>query len=206
MKKIFENVKEIIALLVIILLIAGVFGAKYIYNKNRKEKLQEYSKQLTSQSSEEINSTKSTLWQRINNFAGNVVHIDKTPKEEVASEPAESESSEEQNTLINFDLPSEYNSFVFDDRLLMYGGEQNASLTRTVLSIMIEDAINDFYSNPKLTVRNIGGFDGTIENNEDYISNLNSIKSQLDDNLMYNISFGYNKTKSVANEVIIEGK
>ena len=69
---------------------------------------------------------------------------------------------------------------------------------------MIETASDDFYSNPSLTVKNFGYLDGTIIDDANYISNIQSVKNSINDNNTYNISFGYNKLKSIANEVIIE--
>lgn len=203
MEKIKENIKEIIALLVLLLVIGGVFYGKYIYNKNRKEKLREYSAQLTSQSAEEINSTKSTLWSKIKGGVGNFVHVDNNSEN---STKTASNKNSNTNTLIHFDVSSEYNSFIFDDRLLMFDGEQDGSNVINTLDIMLKDATDDYYSNPKITVRNIGGIEGTFEDNAEYISNLNNIKNIINENGKYNISFGYNKTKTTANEVIIEGK
>lgn len=203
MEKIRENLKEIIALLVILLAIFGVFYGKYAYNKNKKEKLSQYSSELTSQSIEEINSTKSTLWPRIKGSVGNFVHSNKNSEN---STDIVSGQDENNNTLIHFDVSSDYNSFVFDDRLMMFDGDQNGATVTNVLDIMLADAEDDYYSNPKVTVKNIGGIEGTFENDSEYISNLNTIKNSINQSGKYNISFGYNKTKTTANEVIIEGK
>ena len=203
MEKIKQNIKEIIALCIILLAIFGVFYGKYAYNKNRKEKLKPYASELTSQTAEEINSTKSTLWPRIKGSVGNFVHSDKNSE---SANKTVSDQDDDGNTLIHFDVSSEYNSFVFDDRLLMFDGEQDGNTVIRVLETMLSDAEDDYYSNPKITVRNIGGIEGTFENNSDYISNLNTIKNSINQNGKYKISFGYNKTKTTANEVIIEGK
>ena len=203
MEKIRENLKEVVALLVILLAIAGIAYGKYAYNKSKKEKLAKYSSELTSQTIEEINSTKSTLWPRIKGSVGNFVHINKNSENDTK---IISDQDDDGNTLIHFDVSSEYNSFVFDDRLLMFEGDQNGKTVVNVLTIMLADVEDDFYSNPKITVRNIGGIEGTFEDNAEYISNLSSIKNSINENGKYNISFGYNKTKTTANEVIIEGR
>ena len=203
MEKIKENIKEFIALLVILIAVIGVFGGKYLYDKNRKEKLKPYSELLTSQTAEEINSTKSTLWSRIKGGVGNFVNVDKNSKQDTEIVPEQDDNG---NTLIHFDVSGEYNSFIFDDRIVMFEGEQNGTIVKKVLDLMLEDAEDDYYSNPKLTVTNIGGFEGTIEDGTEYISNLSAIKDRINNDGKYNISFGYNKTKTTANEVIIEGR
>ena len=203
MEKLKEKIKELLALLVILLAIAGIFYGKYAYTKNKKEKLAKYSAELTSQTREEINSTESTLWSRIKGGVGNFVHVDKS-NENNAEAVANSEGN--QNTLINFNVSGEYDSFVFDDRLLIYEGNQNGSYVKGALGIMIADITDDYYSNPKLTVKNVGGFEGTIEDDANYTENLNNVLHSIDNNKIYNVSFGYNKTKTIANEVIIEGK
>lgn len=202
MEKLKENIKELIALLVILLAIAGICYGKYAYTKNKKEKLAKYSAELTSQTREEIDSTESTLWSRIKGGVGNIVHIDKSNENNTE---AIANDGGNQNTLINLDVPGEYDSFVFDDRLLIYEGNQKGSYVKGALGIMIADTTDDYYSNPKLTVKNVGGFNGTIEDDANYTENLNNVLHSIDNNKTYNVSFGYNKTKTIANEVIIEG-
>ena len=75
-----------------------------------------------------------------------------------------------------------------------------------VLDTIIKDAQDDFYSNPKVTIKNFGNADTTIEDGGEYISRLVAVKSQINEGSTYNISFGYSKMKAYVNEVIIEKK
>lgn len=200
MKKFFGSLKELFCLLLIFLIIAGFCVIRYKLYKNKQEALKPYKEALTSQTTEEINSQKSTLWTRIKNFAGNKVNIDGAKKAAEANK-----NSDDTNTLIHFDVSSEYDSFIFDDTLLMFSGIQSGKTTQGVVDRMIETASDDFYSNPSLTVINFGG-DRTILDDGNYISNLQEIRNSISENSTYDISFGYNKTKSVANEVIITKK
>ena len=197
MGKLKDNLKELILLILILLVIAGFFYIRYALYLRKKEALKPYSEQLTSQSVEEINAQKSTLWQRIKDFGKETIHADGS---------LERKPKEDENALIEFNVSSEYNSFVFDDRLLMYEGEQKGSKVKTVLETMIQDAADEFYSNPSLTVQNIGEMEGTFLDDEAYVSNVTAVKDAINDDEMYNISFGYNKLKTSANEVIIEKK
>ena len=202
MKKIINNLVEFICLLFIFLIIASFCIIRYQLYKNKQETIKPYREALTSQSTEEINEQKSTLWTRIKKFAGDKVNINEIKK--TAKAKKENKNSDDTNTLIHFDVSSEYNSFIFDDTLLVFAGEQNGKTVRQVLGRMIETASDDFYSNPSLTVKNFGYLDGTIIDDANYISNIQSVKNSINDNNTYNISFGYNKLKSIANEVIIE--
>lgn len=195
MEKFKDNLKEIILLILILLVIAGFFYIRYSLYLRKKEALRPYSQQLTSQSAEEINAQKSTLWERIKNFGKETIHADGS---------LEKNKSDDTNTLLHFDVSSEYNSFIFDDRLYMFEGKQSGENALVVLNTMIEDATEDFYSNPSLTARNIGGITGTFLDGESYISNLTAVRDAINSGDTYNISFGYNKLKTYANEVIIE--
>lgn len=201
MKKLFGSLKELFCLLLIFLIIAGFCIIRYRLYKNKQEALKPYKEALTSQTTEEINAQKSTLWTRIKNFAGSKVNIDGAKKAAEASK----EDDGDTNTLIHFDVSSEYDSFIFDDTLLMFAGEQSGATVQGVLDRMIETASDDFYSNPSLTVRNFGG-DTTYLDDANYISNLQAVRNSVGADGTYDVSFGYNKLKSVANEVIITKK
>lgn len=199
MEKFKNNMKEIFLLLLIFLIIGGFCYLRYFLYKQKKEALRPYSEQLTSQSVEEINAAKSTLGTRVKGFFGNVVNIDGT-----ARKSSSDASNDDSNTLIHFDVSSEYDSFIFDDSLFMYEGKQNGSNVKTVLDTIIKGAQDDFYSNPKVTIKNFGVSDTTIEDGGEYISRLVSVKNQINESSTYNISFGYSKLKAYVNEVIIE--
>ena len=201
MKKLFNSLKELFCLILIILIIVGFCVIRYQLYKRKQEALKPYREALTSQTTEEINSQKSTLWTRIKNFAGEKVNISgiKKTRENVKS------NNDDTNTLLHFDVSSEYDSFIFDDTLLMFAGEQSGKTVQIVLDRMIETASDDFYSNPSLTVINFGG-NRTVLDDANYISNLQNIRNSVGSDGTYNISFGYNKIKSIANEVIIEKK
>lgn len=197
MEKFKNNFKEILLIIAIFLIIVVFCYIRYSLYLRKKEALKPYSEQLTSQSVEEINSQKSTLWQRIKNFGKEKINADGSLAKK---------SSDDTNTLIHFDVSSEYNSFIFDDGLYMFDGEQNGEVVKDVLDRMIQDAADDFYSNPSLTVKNVGGISETFLDDESYVSNIEKIKKVIKDTDIYNVSFGYNKLKTYANEVIIEKK
>lgn len=193
-----KNFKEILILLLISLVIGSFCYFRYTLYKNKKEKLRVISEQINSQSVEEINSTKSTLWSRIKGFAKEKVNIN-------SDEDFNKKSSREnENAVIEFNVSSEYDSFIFDDSLFMFEGEQEGKIVKQVLDRMLETAIDDFYSNPSLTIKNLGNLDGTIVDDNNYISNINNVKDNIKETSKYKVSFGYNKLRTHANEVIIE--
>jgi hypothetical protein len=102
----------------------------------------------------------------------------------------------------------DYNTFNFDDRLLLYEGENEKSGVNAVLEILILDADDDFYSKPSITLENFGNNNSEVifSNSEEYKSALEEVKNNLEDEAKYNISFGYTALNAVANEVIITKK
>lgn len=208
MKKIINHLAEFICLLVIFLIIAGFCIIRYQLYKNKQEAIKPYREALTSQSIEEINSQKSTLWPRIKDFAKskvkaieNIVNGDSSEK---STTSIAKKTDDNTNTLLHFDVSSEYDSFIFDNTLFMFEGDQSGKTVKHVLDRMIETAGDELLSNPNLTVKNMGVLNGTILDDTNYISKIETIRNNIIDEDTYNISFGYNKLKPYVNEVIIE--
>ena len=94
-----------------------------------------------------------------------------------------------------------YSPFNLDDVILLYEGKQKGTRVKGLLDRLIENTNQTLYSYVKVTAF---GTSIVFENADIYVAELNSLKSSIDDNSFYNISFGYNATSTVANEVIIE--
>ena len=94
-----------------------------------------------------------------------------------------------------------YSPFNLDDVVLLYEGKQKGTSVKTLLDRLIENTNQTLYSYVKVTA-----FGNTVafENADSYVAELNSIKNSISDDSFYNISFGYNATRTIANEIIIE--
>lgn len=224
MKKILKNFTDFIYLLLIFIIILGYCLIKYTIYKNKQETLKPYKEILTSQTTEEINSQKSTLWPRIKDFTKGKLKVDDNKKNNYYKDTTnnnsfanlytnselnsnlKSSSNDNTNTLIHFNVPSEADSFIFDDALLMYEGEQKGGNVKSLLNRMIETAEDVYFSNTILTVKNIGNIDKTVLDDSNYKANIIEIKNNINENDIYNVYFGYNKLKSCVNEIIIEKK
>lgn len=94
-----------------------------------------------------------------------------------------------------------YSPFNLDDVILLYEGKQKGTSVKSLLDRLIENTNQTLYSYVKVTAF---GNTTVFESADTYVAELNSLKSSINDNSFYNISFGYNATRTVANEVIIE--
>ena len=103
-----------------------------------------------------------------------------------------------------------YDTYNFDDSLLLYEGKNSASETKLLLERLIQNANSNLYTNTTVTAKNFSSLNITTEysykdnNIEEYVSNLEKIKNSIDENSEYIVSFGYSKYKTHVNEVIIE--
>lgn len=97
-----------------------------------------------------------------------------------------------------------YNQFNFDNRLLLYEGNQTGSSVKEVFEILIEDADDPMYSKPIIVFENfdLTTNEITANNLDEYKYILNSAKNTIG-NSSCTISFEYNKFKAYVNKIII---
>lgn len=96
----------------------------------------------------------------------------------------------------------DYSTFNFDDRLLMYEGEQQGSKLSPMFEVLIEDADSNLYSKPDVMLENQNVI--TFDNAQNYKQSLQNAKNSIQDDATYNISFKY--SLGVAQEVVITKK
>jgi len=104
---------------------------------------------------------------------------------------------------------TEYSTINFDDVFLLYEGDQNQFGVNAVLDRLIEDADNNFYSKPTVTIVNIDGLSNNsivYNNSEEYKAELYEVKSKINDSDTYNIALGFGPLHAIANEIIITRK
>lgn len=97
-----------------------------------------------------------------------------------------------------------YNQFNFDNRLLLYEGNQQSKSVKEALDILISDADDSMYSKPTVAFKNFNlSTDEISANNlEEYKSILKEVKNLVGDRSC-TISFEYNKLKTYVNKIII---
>lgn len=103
----------------------------------------------------------------------------------------------------------DYNEYNFDDRLLMYEGEQAAGSVKAALEVIMQDATDDFYDNPNVILVNSANSEPTevtYQDADSYKSALMNISNSIDDNAKYTISFNYGALHAVAKDVVITKK
>ena len=101
----------------------------------------------------------------------------------------------------------DYNAHNFDERFLMYEGEQYDGAVKNILEILISNSNENFYARTSVTAKNFGGnvtinYDGDVIEYQNAIRNLeNEVSSG-----MYDVSFGYAGIMTYVNEIIITKK
>jgi hypothetical protein len=101
----------------------------------------------------------------------------------------------------------DYNTYNFDDSILMYEGDRDKEYTNSLLEKLIKNTEDSFYSRPSVTLVNFGNNNSiTYTTVEEYKSKLEQAKEALEDGATYNISFGYTALRAVVNEIIITKK
>ncbi|MCI8310392.1 MAG: hypothetical protein HFJ45_09645 [Clostridia bacterium] len=98
-----------------------------------------------------------------------------------------------------------YNTYNFDDSLLLYEGKQGYFGVIKVLQKLIENADNSYYAKTSVRTENFGSLTKKIvyTNSNDYKSDLEELKNSIDNTGDYTISFGYTALHTVVNEIII---
>ncbi len=103
----------------------------------------------------------------------------------------------------------EYDSAIFDDRILLYEGEVDSKLMEAFIKVLIEDTEDNTYSKIDIDINGIEGVtNGTIsfDDKEKYISTLNQVKDSISEDKKYVVDFEYNSIRSVVNKIIITQK
>lgn len=97
-----------------------------------------------------------------------------------------------------------YNQFNFDNRLLLYEGEQINQAVKEAFNILIEDADDPMYSKPTVVFKNFNLTTNeiTANNLDEYKYVLNSAKNSIG-NSSCTFSFEYNNLKTYVNKIII---
>ena len=109
-------------------------------------------------------------------------------------------------------INKQYDTYNFDNSLLLYEGENKGKSIITLLDKLLNNSNNNLYTNTTITIKNLGSLDKTIsysykDNNiEEYKNNLEEVKNNIISEDIYIVSFGYSKRKTHVNEIIIEKK
>lgn len=101
----------------------------------------------------------------------------------------------------------EYEPFICDDRILVYEGKISSSFMNELIDILIEDIDSELYSKPDIhfeNVNNLSSYDILYEDKNNYILVLNQFKNNILYDSSYEVSFEYNKTKTIVNKIIIK--
>ena len=121
------------------------------------------------------------------------------------------DSSNYSDTDISYEnIDEQYNTYNFDDSLLLYEGINDGDRIISLLNRLIRNADDKLYTNTSVTIKNFGSLDKKIdysykENNiDEYKNSLIEIRNNIVENEKYVVSFGYNKYKTHVNEIIIE--
>lgn len=199
-KKLFKVLKVLFFLLIASLVGVIGYGAfNHFKIQSQNEKMQN-SNYIIYEKEEKSNKDK--IVDNVKNFFNR-----KKDKSEASFTDDDSKSN---NNDIN--VPAEYNTYNFDDSILLFEGEQKGNRIIELLDRLIKNADDDLYTNTKVTIRDINSNTETIEysynidNKEEYKGKLNNVKNFINSDNNYIVSFGYSKYKSHVNEIIIEKK
>ena len=118
----------------------------------------------------------------------NEVVVDKsgeraTSKNKIAVE--DKTSSEDGNTW-KLEKKDSYDPFTFDDRILLYEGNIDATAMNSLMEILIEDIESPTYSKVDVS---INGTNLSYDDKENYSSNLNNFKNSISANSKYLVEF-----------------
>ena len=200
-KKLLKFLKVIFILIVTTLVAVIGYGAYNHFKAQSQNKKTQNSNYVIHEKEEKSNKDK--IIDNVKNFFNR-----KKDKSEASS------FTEDDNKSNNNDInvPAEYNTYNFDDSILLFEGEQKGNRIIELLDRLIKNADDDLYTNTKVTIRNINSSSETIEysynidNKEEYKGKLNNVKNFINSDNNYIVSFGYSKYKSHVNEIIIEKK
>lgn len=195
----FYYIKKVFKTIFIILVILGICGIGYRYYQLKEEgkienllainKTQDYYKSEYSSNIEEKKED-------------NVENVAKT---EITTETEITENEESTFVVEEKDYDGYYYKFNFDNRLLLYEGEQTRASTEMAMDILIEDVDDLMYSKPTVEFRNFRGVSTneiTADNLEQYKNVLYQAKNSLG-NGTYTFSFEYGNLNARVEKIII---
>lgn len=103
----------------------------------------------------------------------------------------------------------EYDSVIFDDRILLYEGEIDSKLMEAFVKILIEDTEDNTYSKIDMNINGVEGIASqtiSFDDKEQYISTLNKVKDSISEDKKYIVDFEYNSLRSIVNKITITQK
>lgn len=195
----FYYIKKVLKTILVILVLLAIVGIGYRYQVLKKEgkldkvfALKQKNEYYKSEYSSNIEEKKED----------NVENVAKT---EITTETETTENEESTFVVEEKDYDGYYYKFNFDNRLLLYEGEQTRASTEMAMDILIEDVDDLMYSKPTVEFRNFRGVSTneiTADNLEQYKNVLYQAKNSLG-NGTYTFSFEYGNLNARVEKIII---
>ena len=134
----------------------------------------------------------------------NNISDSKTSSDKEEKEVKQENTSGEKFVVEEKNYDGYYNQFNFDNRLLLYEGNQISQGVKEAFDILIADADDPMYSKPTIVFKNFNLTTNEITSNnlDEYKYVLNSAKNSIG-NSSCTFSFEYNNLKTYVNKIII---
>lgn len=139
------------------------------------------------------------------------VEVDKSgviasKNDEITESNEEEDSTTSGYTVEKKDYSDYYNEYNFDDVILLYEGTQNSNRIKELLDRLVTDADDSFYSKPSVKFENFNSLSSseiTSNNLVLYKEVLNQAKNSVNSDDLFEVSFEYNKYKTIVNKILI---
>ena len=194
-KKLIKWVFWIFLIIALVVLIG--YLQMYVFYKDKNDKADKSKKVSSSENSDSFTDSSDSAGINVSNEVDKLGNIIKGTASDVI---------EEVKTPI--DRKTEFNQYNFDDRILLYEGEQLGGAVNNLIDLLIKNTEDSMFSRPNVTLYNgdMGEIQVLYSDVYKYVDDLNEVKSMIFGGKRYEISFGYGPLHAVVNEIIITKK